>query len=206
MTALVDPIEMQRLPHAFKVIADTYSFHRASPRQTASSTLSQLVGMAQHVLADGIQGRELVRSLSAAELFLLALWCLLGLVFKVVNAGFELVDIVLGKRLGQEGPRRSAEVLLEGSGSKSNSAAREGEISASAAPRKKWRQVASYIPEAPCEVNGSSTDFQRIGSPKKTEPCILCPGACVCREYLTEEMWRARMSGISSKSRTSARR
>lgn len=162
--------------------------------------------MAQHVLAEGIQGRELVRSLSAAELFLVAIWCILGLVFKLVNAGFELLDSMLGKRLGQQGASRSAEVWLEGSGGKSNPVTREGELSGSGAPRKKWRQVASYIPEPPCEVNECPADFQRIGSSKKTPPCILCPGACVCREYLTEEMWRARMSGISSTSRTSDRR
>lgn len=165
-----------------------------------------LLGMAQRVLADGIQGRELVRSLSAAELVLLAMWCVLGLVFKLVNAGFELLDSMLGKRLGQQGPCRSAEVRLEGSGGESNAAARDREFNGSNAPRKKWRQVASYVPEPPSEVNACPSEFQSLGSTKKIEPCILCPGACVCREYLTEEMWRARMSGISSKSRTSDRR
>lgn len=48
-----------------------------------------------------MRGREILHSLSAVELFLLAIWCILGLIFKLVNVGFAAVDGILGNRFEQ---------------------------------------------------------------------------------------------------------
>lgn len=67
-----------------------------------------IAGMAHPGLVEGARGRELVRSLSATELLLVAVWCVLGILFKLVNAGFEVLSNVLGKSLGQQGTTEGA--------------------------------------------------------------------------------------------------
>lgn len=57
--------------------------------------------MARDTFCDRMRGREVLRSLTAVELALLALWCVLGLIFKLVNVGFAAVDGVLGNRFEQ---------------------------------------------------------------------------------------------------------
>lgn len=57
--------------------------------------------MAREIFCDRMRGREVLRSLSAVELFLLAIWYILSLIFKLVNVGFAAVDGILGKRFEQ---------------------------------------------------------------------------------------------------------
>lgn len=64
--------------------------------------------MANENFVDGIRGRELLKSLSALELLLVAVWCVLGLVFKLVSAGFQLVEKALGQRMKLQGPTTGA--------------------------------------------------------------------------------------------------
>lgn len=157
--------------------------------------------MAHPSIADGIRGRELVASISAAELFLVAVWCVLGLLFKLFNAGFEVLENILGKKLGQQGSTKSVKIRLDDNCNTSQSISRDLGLAGSGATRKKWRQVADYIPDPPDAVNGRPTEFHKPRSTNKAQACILCPGPCICREYLIGEMWQARMTGISSKSR-----
>lgn len=60
--------------------------------------------------------------------------------------------------------------------------------------RKKWRQVANYIPEPPSDDNEAPRSVSKyLDSKNKIESsCILCPGVCVCRKYLTEEEFASR--------------
>lgn len=57
--------------------------------------------MAREIFSERMRGREVLRSLSAFELFVLAIWCILGLIFKLVNVGFAVVDGFLGSRFEQ---------------------------------------------------------------------------------------------------------
>lgn len=57
--------------------------------------------MAKENFCDRMRGREILPQLSVVELFLLAIWCLLGLIFKLVNVGFAAVDEILGVRFEQ---------------------------------------------------------------------------------------------------------
>lgn len=63
------------------------------------------------------------------------------------------------------------------------------------AARRKWRQVASYIPTAPnSDHDGPEPARTRSLSEKKIKrTCALCPGECCCREYLTAEEWHRRV-------------
>lgn len=59
--------------------------------------------------------------------------------------------------------------------------------------RKKWRQVANYIPEPPTEATDPPSVSKNLTSNKKPDKtCIFCPGVCVCRKYLTAEEWHSR--------------
>lgn len=50
---------------------------------------------------DRMRGRELVRSLSFIELLSLCVWCILAIVYKLLNIGFAGLDRVLGKRFDE---------------------------------------------------------------------------------------------------------
>lgn len=72
--------------------------------------------MANSNLLEGIRFRELLKSLSALELLLVAVWCILGLVYKLVSAGFQLLEHVLAKSTNLQGPPRGESVrFVEGS-------------------------------------------------------------------------------------------
>lgn len=57
--------------------------------------------MVKEFFVDRMRGKDILRSLSAVELLLLALWCILELIYKLVNVSFAAVDRILGKRFEQ---------------------------------------------------------------------------------------------------------
>lgn len=69
-------------------------------------------------------------------------------------------------------------------------------------PRKKWRQVANYVPSPP-DPSYDLPDGGRIpareGKMVGTK-CALCPGPCYCREYLTAWEWQNKVAATLSNS------
>lgn len=57
--------------------------------------------MAINYSLDRMRGREIVHALSVMELLSLAVWCILALIFKLVNLGFAGLDRILGKRFDE---------------------------------------------------------------------------------------------------------
>lgn len=57
--------------------------------------------MASSSFVDRMRGREIVQALSITELLSLCAWCILALIFKVVNMGFAGLDKVLGLRFDE---------------------------------------------------------------------------------------------------------
>lgn len=82
------------VPHAAQNSVTRFRLHSLFD----SSLLAATLEMAKEIFSERMRGREILRSLSAVELLLLAVWCLLGLLFKQVNEGFAVVDGILGNR------------------------------------------------------------------------------------------------------------
>lgn len=66
-------------------------------------------------------------------------------------------------------------------------------------PTSRWKQVASYTP-GPIREEGNGVllhaDIGIRSKSKRERKCNLCSGACECREYLTEEEWRAKTAAV----------